>query len=210
MRLALVSALLVSLLGAATAAAQTIEAPVRLALTIRVTLPTQTGSRIGLFRLGTKDVVEAIKDDLGISLAGGMLVERREVGSDVSQSWLVVGRTALPLLDEPITVLDVPLPDSFFAIAEAVTIPPTGGPATSRTTLELTAISFGDLAVDGFESTLIGTASESVRLNPMLGEELLSNATLNVVGGALVDVEGFTGEAVVTGSFSFGPERMLP
>ncbi|HXK22008.1 MAG TPA: hypothetical protein VMS55_04955 [Myxococcota bacterium] len=185
--------------------AQTVQSTVSYTLTVQVTMPTATGSQIATLRLGTREIIEGIKQDLGITASGGMLVLRRAIDDfDTSDSWLIVGSQEY-LVPDTFEKIQVDLPPSFFAQAEADT-------GKSGTLVHTDALAGGDLQKDGFEATLTGVETRTRRLLAVKGVNIgyLVSSSATVIGGILVDVEGVgMVPGVITGTIRTGSEKLV-
>lgn len=214
MRLSTLAAALLVATTVGPAYAQEVQGSFSIALTAQFSFPTGNGSRIVRFRMGTKDVVQVIKEDLGITAPGGKLVQRRPIEElDLpGDLWLIIGNEEYLDPDPPIAELPVDLPESFDAEVEAVKL--RNGIETAITVLGTSAFAGGDLATDGLEMTLIGTHTTSFRLLTQNGVDVgyvVRSASDESSGGMLLDVDGFGVQpAIVHGTIRLGPEKPLP
>lgn len=200
-------------LASVPARAQTVEASFSLSLTAQATMPTATGSRIVSVRLGTRDLIDEMKEDRGISAKGGKLVMRRPI--DVfgePETWLIVGGQEY-LVDNPISEIEVVLPESFFADAEAIKQRSSDGVETSITAVYTDAWGGGSLDEDGIEMTLVGIETVNLRLLTQRGIDLgyvVRSVSSKVMGGMLLDIgTGTPLKGVITGSMSIGSEKIV-
>jgi hypothetical protein len=220
-RLALASSAWLALCAAlepSAVAAQTVEATLNAFLTARVSWPTASGERSLPFRIGTKDLVAPLLEELGKSGRIVGLVARRQIGDfapQASQDFLVVDGARFALegrVRPPATAL----PASFFASSRASAV-------RRGTAVELyfaddvtEALQVGDLDTHGSELTVVGRAQRVARLLTQQGRDvgyLFSSVRLSAVGG-LTDsfawAGGFQGTtAIVSGWLLRGPEKLV-
>ena len=196
--------------------AQTVQATMSVSLTAEISVPTQNGSRIEKVRFSTRDMVEDIKAELGITGSGGSIVTRREIGDleGPAETFLIVNRVAYPVPDDPIAEIDVELPESYFAHVEAVRLRTSDLVETDVKIVQPTAFGFGDLEEDGFEATLVGLERLTLKLLTTNGVDigyLVTSASSTVTGGMKVEDLGFGPvEAVVSGKISSTSEKIVP
>jgi hypothetical protein len=196
--------------------AQTVQATMSVSLTAEVSIPTENGSKIEKVRFSTRDLVEDIKAELGITGSGGSLVTRREIGDFEGpvETFLIVNKVAYPVPDDPIDDIDVELPESYFAHVEAVKLRRSDLVETEIKSVQPIAFGFGDLAEDGFEATLVGLERITLKLLTKNGSDigyLVSSLSSTVTGGMDIEDFGFGPvEAVVSGKLSSTSEKIVP
>ncbi|MEX2208620.1 MAG: hypothetical protein WEF50_20585 [Myxococcota bacterium] len=196
--------------------AQTVQATLSVALTAEFSVPTANGSKIEKVRVSTRDLVDEIKAELGITRSGGSLVTRRQIGDFDSpvETFLIVNKVAYPVPDEPIDDIEVELPESYFAYVEAVKRRKSDFVETEVKILQPTAFGLGNLEEDGFEATLVGLEKVTLKLLTKNGVDigyLVSSNSATVTGGMVAEDFAY-GEidAVVTGKLSSSSEKIVP
>jgi hypothetical protein len=204
------------LLGLVSAAshAQTVQSTLSIALSVEFSIPTESGSKIYKGRLSTRDYVDGIKEELGITGSGGSLVTRRQI-DDLDgpvETFLIVNKVAYPVPDEPIDDIEVELPESYDAYVDAVKRRTSDYVETEIKFIQPIAFEMGTLEVDGFEATLVGLERVTLKLLTQNGFDigyLVSSNSSTVTGG--MDFEGFIpGDGIVTGKLSSSSEKIVP
>jgi hypothetical protein len=207
------------LLGLVSAAshAQTVQATLSIALTAEASFPLENGgSKIEKVRFSTRDLVDEIKAELGITGKGGSLVTRRQIGDFDSplETFLIVNKVAYAVPDDPIDDIEVDLPESYFAYVEAVKLRKRDFIESEVKIIQPTAFGLGDLEEEGYEATLVGVERITLKLLTKKGVDigyLVSSLSSTVTGGMDVEDVGFGPfEAVVTGKLSSSSEKIVP
>jgi hypothetical protein len=200
------------------AAAQTAESTLNAFLTARVSWPTASGERSLPFRIGTKDLVAPLLEELGQSGRIVGLVSRRHIGDfapQASSDFLVVDGTRFSL-EGRIRSPAAALPVSFFASSRVSALRRGDAVALYFADDVTETLQVGDLETNGSELTVVGRAQRVARLLTQQGRDigyLFSSVRLTAVGG-LTDsfawAGGFQGTtAIVNGSLLRGPEKLV-
>lgn len=195
---------------------QTVQSTLSISLTAEISVPTVNGSKFVKLRLGTSDIVDGIKDELGITGRGGTLVERRQIDDFETppETYVIVDKVAYLVPDDPIDEIDVGLPESYFAEVEAVKLRKSDGVESEIKLLLPNAFSGGNLEEEGFEMTLVGLEKATLKLLTQQGVDLgyvLSSRSIAVTGGMILDdfdlgqIDG-----VVTGTIRSSSEKIVP
>jgi hypothetical protein len=197
--------------------AQTVESTLALSLTATFTEPTATGARILSIRVGTKDLIEAVKQDLGLTGRNARLVVRRDIADldfENSHTFLLLDGVLHPADDGAPQDIDLGLPDAFYGRAESFSRRRTDGVVNAFTEQTMNAIGFGDLAIDGFEMVLVGLETRSARLLTARGGGdvgfLFRSDSIKVMGGMSLDLGGFVDTGILSGTETLSSERLVP
>jgi hypothetical protein len=197
--------------------AQTVESTLTLSLTATFTEPTATGARIRSIRIGTKDLIEALKEELGLTGRSARLVVRRDIadlGFENAETFLLLDGMLHPADDGAPQEIDLGLPDAFYGHAESFSRRRTDGAVSAFTEQSMNAIGFGDLATDGFEMVLVGIETRSARLQTTRSGGdvgfLFRSDSIKVMGGMSLDLGGFVDTGILSGTETLGSERLVP
>ena len=199
------------------ARAQLVESTLTLSLTATFTEPTATGARIASIRVGTKDVIAAEMEERGLTGRSARLVVRRDVADldfENSQTFLVLDGAVYPADDDTPQDLALDLPDAFYGFAASFSRRRTDGVVSAFSEQIMSAIGFGNLAVDGFESALVGLETRSAALQTTRSGTdvgfLFRSNSVKVMGGMSIDFDGSVDTGIVSGTQTLGAERLVP
>jgi len=200
------------------ARSQTAESTLNAFLTARVQTPTATGERSLAFRIGTKDLLEPLLAERGLSGRRIGLVTQRPLGDlefQATLDFLVVDgeRHSLAGL---IRAPAAELPSSFFAHSRISSLRRGDSTELSFTDEVTEALQIGELETHGSELTLVGRARRGARLLTQRGEDigyLFRSVRLAAVGG-ITDSFAWSGgylgaTAFVSGWLVRGPEKLV-
>jgi len=214
-RVVLAFALLV--LGSGAARAQTAESSLHAFLVARVTWPTPAGERIVAVRVGTKDLVAPLLQELGVTGRSVGLVTQRSI-EDLSfaspRDFLVVDGARYDVtgkVHRPVAALSA----TFFARARTSALRRSDSKEWYFLDYVSEALQIGNLATHGSELTVVGAAQRSARLLTQHGVDLgflFASVRIGVVGG-LSDSYAFAGSyqgatGIVSGWLLRGPEKL--
>jgi hypothetical protein len=205
-------------LGGGSARAQTAESSLSAFLVARVSWPTSAGDRIVAVRIGTKDLVAPLLQELGISGRIVALATRRALADRTFASpsdFLVVDGTRYDVTGR-IRPPATGLPGSFFATARTSALRRTDSAEWYFLDQVSEALQIGELETHGSELTVVGTAHRSARLLTQQGIDLgflFASVRTSVVGG-LTDSYAFRGSfqgatGLVRGWLLRGPEKLV-
>jgi hypothetical protein len=207
----LVLSLSLSLLlaSAGVAAAQEVEGPVRLALTLKLAIPTATGQRIVSVRATTRDYLELVAEDFGLVPRRATLVQRREIldlEGGTSTVWAIFDGVPFEITDD--FGVETELPPEFVGSVLGFRLNRHGVEA-SFTEEGTGGLALSDPA-DAFVGALLGLVRTDGRLLTVHGMDLgyLLRSKLTLQGVARIDDPEFPDPILVTGTVALGPERL--
>ena len=191
----------------------TVQAPLAVKLTASFQEQTPEGARISRIRITTKDLIEQFAQDFGVSGKKGSLVRRRTVGDlagEEAQIYFVMDDVD-HLVESFIEPLPLSLPEGFFGSAAAHTLRRDDGAVTSFEFMDVSAITIGDLAVDGFALNLFSLDEGRFVWEALSGPGgfLCKNLTSSVTGGMQLSELPLESPLLVTGTLQIGPEKVL-
>ena len=143
----------------------------------------------------------------------GSLVRRREIedlAGEEAQLYFVMDGVD-HLLESFIEPLPLSLPEGFYGSASAHTLNRGDGAVTSIEFTEVSAITIGDLAVDGFTLNLFSLDGGRFvwKALPGLDGYLCKKLTSRVTGGMQLSELPLESPLLVTGTLQIGPEKAL-
>jgi hypothetical protein len=200
------------------AAAQTAESTLSAFLVARLSWPTASGERSLAFRVGTKDLVAPLLQELGLSgRIIGLVTQRSldDLGFQATSDFLVVDGTRYALAGR-IRPPTAALPASFFASSRISALRRSDSVELYFVDDVTEALQVGDLDTHGSELTVVGRAQRIARLLTQQGQDqgyLFASVRLSAVGG-LTDSFAWAGgyqgtTALVTGWLLRGPEKLV-
>jgi len=199
---------------APSASAQTVQSKLTFQLTFREEVFTTTGVRIASVRVGTREMIAALMEAMGISGRRTDLVIRRDIDDlDVldGQVILIVDGAEFPVPSDFISNPPLVLPDAFDASVSGFSLRRSDLVVQSQDSETIGAILIGDLQDYGFEVGTLAYQKASIRLKTNRGVDigyLLSRAELALTGGILVDFLG-PSALPLTGKIGLGSERII-
>lgn len=191
----------------------TVQGPLAVRLTASFQERTANGARISRMRITTKDLIEQFEEDFGVSGKKGSLVRRREIedlAGEEAQLYFVMDGVD-HLLESFIEPLPLSLPEGFYGSASAHTLKGGDGAVTSIEFTEVSAITMGDLAVDGFTLNLFSLDGGRFVWKALPGPDgyLCEKLTSTVTGGMQLSELPLESPLLVTGTLQIGPEEVL-
>lgn len=188
-----------------------VEAPLWVRLTASFSKPLPNGSRISRIRITSRDLIEQLKEQLGVSGRRARLVIRRHIedlNGEGAQLYLV-----LDGVDYPVEGFLEPLPlsglEGFYGRASSHRLNRDGA-VSSFHFQQVSARALGNLAVDGFTMCLFSLDEGWFKSLPIpqgvgfLGRRFISKA----MGGMQVTGLPLDSPMLVTGTLWIGRERV--
>jgi hypothetical protein len=190
-----------------------VEGSLAVRLRARFQRQTAEGARVQEIRITSKDLIAQLAQDLGVSGTVKSLVRRREVqdlAGEEAEIYLVVDGVE-HLVESFIEPLPLSLPEGFYGSASAHTLRRRDGAVSTIEFLEVSAISVGDLALDGFTLHLFSLDGGRCVSNAVQGGSgyLCGKLVSKVTGGMQLPELSPESPLLVTGTLRIGPEKVV-
>jgi hypothetical protein len=190
-----------------------VQGPLSVKLMASFQEQTPKGARISRIRITTKDLIEQFAQDFGVSGKKGSLVRRRAIGDlagEEAQLYFFMDGVD-HLVESFIEPLPLSLPEGFYGSASAHTLRPGDGAVTSFEFMDVSAITIGNLAVDGFTLNLFSLDGGRFVWEALPGPDgfLCKKLTSRVTGGMQLSELPLESPLLVTGTLQIGPEKAL-
>ncbi len=190
-----------------------VQGPLTVKLMASFQEQTAKGARISRIRITTKDLIEQFEQEFGVRGKRGSLVRRRRIedlAGEEAQLYFVMDGVD-HLVESFIEPLPLSLPEGFYGSASAHTLRRGDGAVTSFEFEEVSAITIGNLALDGFTLNLFSLDGGRFvwKALPGLNGYLCKKLTSRVTGGMQLSELPLESPLLVTGTLQIGPEKAL-